>query len=87
MCKCGKALDVLKAIVESQLWPGCGGGGGGSLSESVTVGTKKMPKRRKLPGNPNLYPNQGNGVTILLKVNDHVNHDFTLTEASHVALI
>ena len=78
---------MLKAIVESQLWPGWGGGGGGSLSESVTVGTKKMPKRRKLPGNPNLYPNQGNGVTILLKVNDYVNHDFTLTEASHVALI
>lgn len=53
----------------------------------LTVGTKKMPKRRKLPENPSLYPNQGNGVTILLKVKDHVNHDFTLTEASHVSLI
>lgn len=78
---------MLKARGESQGWPDCGGVGGGSLSDSVTVGIKKMPKRRKLPGNPSLYPNQENGVPILLKVKDCVNHDFTLTEASRVSLI
>lgn len=35
MHECGKTLDMLKARGESQVWPDCGGGGGGSLSESV----------------------------------------------------
>lgn len=48
--KSGKALNMLEAVVGSQVWLGRSSGSGGvSLGGSVTAGTKKMPKRRKLP--------------------------------------
>lgn len=64
-------------------WEGrFGWGMGGFITGSVTARTKEMPKKSYLPaGNPSLFPNQGNSVTVLFRILDHAGHDFTLTKS------
>lgn len=58
---------------------------GGFISGSMTAGTKEMPKKRYLrAGNPSLYPNQGNSVTVLFRIIEHAGYDFTLTKSIHI---